>query len=115
MPKYSFKCPSCNKEGSYYVSVETTEKECSCGSSMTRQMPNISKSIVKEKIDSYTNINVSVDNKEELEERKLDHYWSEIVPRLVQEHPPELCLQEGWIYYDERGHIQIHTKPPHKR
>ena len=115
MPKYSFKCPSCSKEGSYYVSVETTEKQCSCGCSMTRQMPNISKSIVKEKIDSYTNINVSVDNKEEIEERKLDHYWSEIVPRLVQEHPPELCLQEGWTFLDEKGHLQIHTKPPHKR
>jgi hypothetical protein len=82
---------------------------------MVRQIPNISKSIVKEKVDSYTNINVSIDNKEEIEERKLDHYWSEIVPRLVQEHPPELCLQEGWTYIDEKGHIQIQTKPPHKR
>jgi len=115
MPKYSFKCSSCNKEESYYVSAGVTEKQCPCSSVMVRQIPNISKSIVKEKVDSYTNINVSIDNKEEIEERKLDHYWSEIVPRLVQEHPPELCLQEGWTYIDEKGHIQIQTKPPHKR
>lgn len=115
MPKYSFKCPSCKKEGSFYTNIETTEKDCSCGSKMERQVPTISKPLVKEKVDSYTNINVSVDNKEELEERKLEHYWAEIVPRLVQQYPPEICLQEGWMYFDDKGQIQIQTKPPHKR
>lgn len=115
MPKYSFKCSSCKKEESYYVGIEITEKECSCGSKMERQIPTISKSIVKEKVDSYTNINVSVDNKEEIEERKLDHYWSEIVPRLVQEYPPEISLQEGWVIYNEKKELVIQTKPPHKR
>ena len=82
---------------------------------MNRQPPNVGKSELKELADKYTNMHLPPDNDEIIKQRKLDHYWAVEVPRLVNEHPLELSLQEGWMYYDESGKLQVQTKPPHKR
>jgi transcription elongation factor Elf1 len=115
MPKFTFKCQSCDKEENVYTSTDTNSRPCKCGSTMDRQIPKMAKPIVKERVDSYTNVNVSVDNKEEIQERKLDHYWEVLVPRLVQQYPVEHCIQEGWMGYDDRNQLIVYTKPPHKR
>jgi hypothetical protein len=82
---------------------------------MQRQVPKVSNSSVKEIIDTYTNVSVDPDNKNILEQRSSEHFWTVIVPRLCQEHPADHCLREGWMYIDEKGKLQIQTKPPHRR
>jgi hypothetical protein len=91
------------------------EIKCVCGEIMKRMPPSIGKSEMKEVADKYTNVHLPPDNDEILKQRKLDHYWAVEVPRLVNEYPLETCLQEGWMYYDEAGKLQVQTKPPHKR
>lgn len=115
MPKFTFHCPSCETKETCYSSIEVSSKPCKCGDTMVRSIPTVSKPIVKERVDEYSNVNLPVDNKEELEERKLTHYWEVVVPRLVQQYPVEHCLREGWMTVDERGQIVVQTKPPHKR
>ena len=82
---------------------------------MSRMIPKMCKPIVKEKVDSYTNVNLHIDNDEEIKERKLDHYWEVLVPRLVQQYPVDHCIREGWMGYDESGKLITYNKPPHKR
>lgn len=115
MPKYTYECDSCKSKKQLYKSINSTSIECGCGSVMNRLTPSITSPSVKETIDSYTNVQVDPDNRSILEERSSEHFWKVIVPRLCQEHPIDHCLREGWMYIDDKGHIQMHTKPPNRR
>lgn len=117
MPKYRFTCRQCEAEIVKYVPASTLYAVCSvCGGDMQRLIPStVEQSTVKEMVDSYSGIHLVPDNKEILEARRSEYFWAVEVPRLVQEYPPDHCLKEGWIYYDEQGNIKVHTKPPHKR
>ena len=116
MPKYRFTC-SCGAEVTKYTSASTRSLECSeCHSQMERQIPShIEQSTVKELVDTYTGVHLPPDNQQILESRRSEYFWKVEVPRLVNEYPLEHSLQEGWMYYDEQGKLQVHTKPPHKR
>jgi hypothetical protein len=83
---------------------------------MRREFPKIvGPAEIREMADSYTGVYLPPDNKEVLQDRKLDFFWKEMVPRLVAEHPPEHCVSEGWAYYDEKGQFRVYDKPPHRR
>jgi len=116
MPKYRFSC-ECGAEVIKYTSASKSSIECAkCQAYMRRQIPSfIEQSTVKELVDSYTGIHLPSDNKEILESRRSEYFWKVEVPRLVTEYPVEHSLQEGWMYYDEQGKLQVQTKPPYKR
>lgn len=116
MPKYRFIC-SCDAEVSKYTSASTVSIKCTqCGSPMDRQVPStVEQSTVKELVDSYTGVHLPPDNKEILESRRSEYFWKVEVPRLVMQYPADHCIKEGWMYVDEQGKLQVHTKPPHKR
>lgn len=113
MPKYTFRCTCGNKKQKY--TTNNTSILCECGSVMEKLLPIVSNTEVKEVYDPYTNVSLNPEFKSQIDERRLDHYWSVIVPRLVSEYSLEHSLKEGWVYYDEKGQLQVHTKPPHKR
>ena len=117
MPKYRFICDTCKAEEVKYTSASVFSTSCKiCSSATHRQIPSsVEPPTVKELVDSYTGIHLQPDNKEILESRRSEYFWAVEVPRLVQEYSPEHSLREGWTYIDEKGKIQIHTKPPHKR
>lgn len=116
MPKYRFIC-SCGAETSKYTSASVLEIKCKlCNENMQRQIPStVEGASVKELVDSYTGVHLPPDNKEILDARRSEYFWKVEVPRLVQEYPAAHCLQEGWLYFDEQGKLQVQTKPPHKR
>lgn len=116
MPKYRFIC-DCGAEVTKYTSASTFSLVCAvCSKSMNRQIPSsVEQSTVKELVDAYTGIHLPPDNKEILDARRSEYFWSVEVPRLVTQYPVEHSLQEGWMYVDEQGKLQVQTKPPHKR
>lgn len=116
MPKYRFVC-DCGTEVVKYTSASTLSLVCKvCGKLMSRQVPSsVEQATVKELVDSYTGVHLPPDNKEILEARRSEYFWKVEVPRLVTEYPVEHSLQEGWLYVDEQGKLQVQTKPPHKR
>lgn len=116
MPKYKFIC-RCGAEVVKYTSASTSSIKCNaCNQAMKRQIPSsVEQAAVKELVDAYTGVYLPPDNKEILDARRSEYFWKVEVPRLVNEYPVEHCLQEGWLYVDEQGKLQVQTKPPHKR
>lgn len=117
MPKYRFSCDKCKAEDVKYTSASVYSTTCKiCSSPTHRLIPTtVEPATVKELVDSYTGVHLPPENKEILESRRSEYFWEVEVPRLVQEYPAEHSLQEGWTYVDEKGKIQVHTKPPYKR
>lgn len=116
MAKYTFFCETCGTDTIKYVPHLVKDIVCECGANALRDIPQISgPATVTEVIDPYTNVNLSPDNDEILKDRSSEHFWKNEVPRLIQQYPVEHSLQEGWLYLDEKGHIQTQTKSPHKR
>ena len=82
---------------------------------MERQFPtSSSETEVREVIDPLTNRKWQQNQKEMLQERHDQHYWEVDVPRLVQTHSLETCLEREWLKYNEKGELVI-NKPPGKR
>ncbi len=117
MPKYRFVCTNCKEEKEQYAPSTVSSFPCgNCDSSMVRQMPKLSGAVqVNETIDPITNSKWKKDQEEMIKERQEDYYWSVEVPRFVQTYSVETCLEQGWMYVDDNGQLQVHTKPPHKR
>jgi hypothetical protein len=117
MPKYTFKCDSCESLEQKIADISTNKITCyNCGKESIRQMPNLKGIKTTEVVDKYTNQKHTADHKEKLTERKLDYYWSVEVPKLVNSGIYELgtMLQQGWVYYDEKNNLVTRTKPPQK-
>jgi hypothetical protein len=114
MPKYTFECPRCNNVVKKYTTTESIVK-CVCGEDMSRQLPTINTPTTTELIDSYMGVALPSDNDEILKSRKDEYFWAVEVPRLVNKYSVEHCLQNGWLYLDDKDQLQIQTKPPHKR
>lgn len=114
MPKYRFICPSCDKEVSKFVSIETEKYPCECGHQMDKQFPTINGQQVTELVDSATGVTWKQDQQILIEKRKEEHYWEVEVPRLVQKYSLETCLEQGWLTYNEKGELVI-GKAPSKR
>ena len=82
---------------------------------MIRQLPNLSSETeVREVIDPLTNRKWQQDQKELIKARRDQHYWEVEVPRLVQTHSLETCLEQQWLKYNDKGELVI-NKPPSKR
>jgi hypothetical protein len=79
-------------------------------------MPNLSGLKNTETVDKFTN-KKRVENQEDiLKERKADHYWEQVVPKLVESgtYSLETMLEQGWVYYNEKNELVTRTKPPQK-
>jgi hypothetical protein len=81
-----------------------------------RAMPNIKAAKTTETVDKLLNRKHVADHQLSLKERKLDYYWEVEVPRMVDSgtYSLETMLEQGWVYYDEKGNLTTRIKPPHK-
>jgi hypothetical protein len=116
MPKYTFSCFKCGKLIQKYVSASQRFNECECGQVVERNMPTISGTKTTETVDKLLN-RKHVDNQVgALKERKLDYYWEVEVPRMVDSgiYSIETMLEQGWIFYNEKGELTTRTKPVQK-
>ena len=115
MPQYTFKCSNGHTFSQFVVST-TKEVGCKeCEVNAQRMLPKLSKnSEVLESMDTFTGKQFRTDMKEIINERKADHYWSVEVPRLVGsgEYSLESMLSNQWVYYSDKGELEIRTKPP---
>ena len=114
MPKYTFKCESCGKEEQRYHAPSVTKIDCFCGSKMSRLPVRLLGMDVTELVDSNRNVKWKQDQEEMLRERSMDYFYEREVPRLINEYSLRVCLEEGWLYYDEKGELQVRKKPPQK-
>lgn len=118
MPKYTYKCTSCNFSTQKFASIKDKMCECpKCQASMKRKMPSLKSPKVTETVDKYTNKKHMDDYENIIDERKKDYYWSVEVPKMVNSGIYELgtMLEQGWVFYNEKGEIEINTKPPEKQ
>ena len=116
MPKYKFICNKCKIEDDKVVPVAWNTIPCNCGGALVKQLPVLKKTVTKERVDVDRKIDW-IDNQEEImKERSTEHFWKIEVPRLVQsgEYSIKHMMENGWIYKDENGKIQINTVPPNK-
>lgn len=119
MAKYTFVCPDCNSSEQKYVPQLVKDVVCTtCGKTAFRQMPTLNgPSNVTEVIDKYTGVAHRKDQKQEVQERRAEYYWTVEVPRFVQSgvYTLETMLENGWVWVDDNLKIHAHNKPPHKR
>jgi hypothetical protein len=117
MPKYTWKCSECGNTKSAYSSSIIKTIECEdCDGKMKRQLPSLRGVKTTETVDKFFNKRHVDDQKNILQERKLDYYWEVEVPKMVNSGTYELStmLEQGWVYYDEKGNLVTRTKPPQK-
>lgn len=116
MPKYTYVCRKCKKELQKFASIKDKTIPCDCGDTMNRQMPKLKAPKVTETVDKYTNKKHLDDQDNIRKERKLDYYWKHEVPKMVDSgtYSLETMLDQGWVFYDEKGNLVTRTKPPQK-
>ena len=118
MPRFKFKCPQCDEIITKRVAVGTQEIDCKCGGRMQWQMPMlIGASEVTETVDKNFGTKWRADHRDDLQMRKAQYFWQHEVPRLVNSgtYGLDTMLENGWIIVNDKGEIEIQTKPPHKR
>jgi hypothetical protein len=83
---------------------------------MKRQMPKLRGLKNTETVDKFTNKKHINDQKEIVNERKLDYYWEVEVPKLVDSgiYGLDTMIEQGWVYYNEKHELVTRTKPPQK-
>ncbi len=116
MPKFRFCCNKCGKEVLKIVPASWSFMPCECGGNLTKQLPNLKKTVNKEKVEKNRNIDWIEDQEKMIKDRSLEEFYKHEVPRLVQsgEHSIRDMEQRGWIYRDDKGNFQIRTTPPSK-
>jgi hypothetical protein len=117
MPKYTFTCCSCSKSSQRYVSKSTDNVVCDeCFARADRQMPSLASAKTTETVDKLLNRKHLADHSLVLKERKLDYYWEIEVPKMVDSgtYSLETMLEQGWVFYNEKGELTTRTRPPQK-
>lgn len=117
MPKYTFECQSCYKKTQKYTSSSTKDIVCpECFALANKVLPNISGAKTTETVDKMFNRKHVADQLNVMKERKLDYYWEVEVPKLVDSgtYSIETMLEQGWVFYNEKGELVTRTKPPQK-
>lgn len=108
MAKYRFTCDKCKVTEERYATPEVESTVCiRCNGPTRREFPNIGSKKVTEKVDDFLNIRHEEDQRKQLEDRRVEHFWEVEVPRLVQTYSTETCLEEGWLVYNEKGELVI--------
>jgi hypothetical protein len=119
MPKYTFYCESCNASEQKYTSPSTESVECiHCKKQAHRKLPTLNgPSNVTEVIDKYTGVTHRPNQREEVEQRRAEYYWTVEVPRFVESgtYSIETMLENGWIWVDDNNQVHINNKPPQRR
>lgn len=119
MPKYSFQCPDCGATEDRYVSRSVKDITCAeCHKISLRQMPTLNgPSSVTEVVDKYTGVTQRQNQKEEVQERRAEYYWTVEVPRFVASgiYSLDTMLENGWVWVDDNLQIHTNNRPPHKR
>jgi hypothetical protein len=113
MAKNRYKCNKCDKEIMKYSSI--TNYPCDCGGDFKRQMPTLSGRVqVNETVDKYRNVKHKQDQKKVINDRKVTHYWTIEVPKMVASgiYELETMLEMNWVYYNEQGKLCTRTSPP---
>jgi hypothetical protein len=112
MPKYNFICTHCNVSKIKFVNLSTLTIKCeACHADMERQLPSSGNQKVTEVIDDYTGIKRDQNHEELKKERRDSHYWNIEVPRLIQTHSVETCLEQGWLIFNDKGELVINKQP----
>lgn len=117
MPKYTYECTDCDIQIQKFANVTDKTTKCpKCHEQIPRRMPLLKAPKVTEVVDKYSNKKHMDNHKNVLQERKLDYYWKHEVPKFVESGTYELdtMLEQGWVYYDEKGNLTTRTKPPQK-
>jgi len=118
MPKYTFVCEcGSSLQKMVYASIKSLKCE-ECGKDMSRKLPVLSGSpTVNETIDSYTGTVQPANQRDMVEQRRDEYYWTVEVPRLVDSGTYELqtMIEMGWVTVDDKGQLHVNNKPPHKR
>lgn len=123
MPKYTFECPKCGRSEQSYVPTHVKTISCYvCAPDketwMKRKLPTLSGNPdITEVIDDYTGKTVKQDQSTMVKERHDKYYWGVEVPRMVKSgvYGVDTMLENGWIWFDDHNHMQIHDKPPSER
>lgn len=116
MAKYRFQCEKCSAVVEQYASVKTEALPCKeCDGTAKRLFPNIGSQKVTEIVDPFLNIRHEEDQRKQLENRRIEHFWEVEVPRFVQSgvYSMETMLAEGWLVYNEKNELVI-GKPKKK-
>ena len=114
MPKYTFACQNGHSKQSYQ-SRNTKTIECeTCGASMERQVPKLCGSSEVLEKEGLFNTAKQKDHNKIVNDRAKRYYWKHEVPKMVSSgvYTMETMLENGWIYYDEKGKLQTRTSPP---
>ena len=117
MAKYRFQCEKCSTIVERYASVKTETLPCKeCDGVAKRLFPNLGSQKVTEVVDPFLNIRHEDDQKKQLENRRIEHFWSVEVPRFVDSgvYSIETMLSEGWVVYNEKGELVVGTGPKGK-
>lgn len=117
MPKYVFSCANCQISKTLFTSVSKVSTTCECGQQMERQLPKLGGEVqVSETIDKHRNISHKQDHNKIINDRKSTHYWTVEVPKMVASgtYSLETMLENGWVYYTERGELKTRNTPPEK-
>ena len=118
MPKYTFKCPDCNHKEQHFVDANFEIWCEKCGALTNRLLPTLNGPVeVNETVDQFMGKKHRQGQKEMIKERNEEFFWSVEVPKLANDpkYSLETKLENGWVWVDDKGQINIHTKPPHKR
>lgn len=120
MAKYTYECKACGFTFQKYTSINTMQTQCPQCSSFTteRKLPTLNgPSNVTEIIDKYTGVTHRPNQKEEVEQRRAEYYWTVEVPRFVESgvYSIETMLENGWIWVDDNNQVHINNKPPQRR
>ena len=117
MPKYTFKCTTCEFQGQKIVERKTKTISCpECGADANRQMPQLSgPPEVREKVGEFGKTQKK-DQEKMLKDRQADYYWKHEVPKFVASgiYTLETMLENQWVYYDDNGKLHTRTRPPSK-
>lgn len=116
MPKYTFICDKCSKSIQKYLSPSQRFNQCECGQTVERQLPKIPAPKTTENVDKMSNRKHVADQANQMKERKLTYYWEVEVPNMVNSgiYSIETMLEQGWVYYNEKGELTTRTKPIQK-
>lgn len=116
MPKFTYDCPKCGHSVQKITNIKHVES-CSCGTVMTRRVPVLRPSTVKETIDTFMGTVQDKEQSEKVKENNDLHYWSVEVPRMVNSgvYTIETMVENGWVYFNDKNEMCINTKPPSKR